>query len=476
MRRLLLAVAAVLTLLVGYATLDVYDHAPGILTLAPPPDPVPVTTPGSAATASTVPQPRAAPAGMPLATSGAAAPVPTTAGLQAAVGGVLAGPALAGSASVAVRDAATGVHLLDVAADQPRIPASSLKLLSAAAVNATFPPGATLTTKVVLGPTPDRVFLVAGGDTLLDPGGGDPAAVSGRAGLGALTSATAEALRSNGTHAVSVSLDLSYAPGPLTAPTWSPSFQPSGITGAVTAIGLSTQRATPGHPGPSDPAAAVLSAFVGGLRWHGIQVTAGPIGAAPSGASVLASVTSAPVSDQLALALDESDNALTESLTRQAAFRAGAPTGFAETAAFVRATLSAHGVDVTGVRMVDACGLSRENVAPARVLADVMGLGTSERVPGMRDTLAQLPVAGLSGTLADRFVDAGSHVAAGVARAKTGTLTGVSAIAGTLVTADGRLLTFTVLVNGVDPGEGTLRAREALDRFTATLASCGCRG
>lgn len=477
MRRLAVAVGLVLGLLVGYATLDVYDYAPGVLTLAPAPDATPATaTPGAHATTAAVAQPRPEAAGMPLPTSGAQAPAPVAAGVQASVGPVLADPGLGGSVSVAVRDAATGAHLLDVGANDPKVPASTLKLLSAAAVNATFAPGATLTTKVVQGASPDRILLVAGGDTLLDPGAGDPAAVSGRAGLGALASTTAQVLRDKGTSAVSVALDLSYAPGPTSAPTWSSSFQASGLTGSVAAIGLSTGRATPGRPGPGDPPAAVLAAFVTALRGHGMQVTVSKPEVAPTGAGVLAAAQSAPVSDQLALALDESDNALTESLTRQAAFRSGAPAGFAETAAFVRAKLSALGVDVSGVQTVDACGLSRENVVPARVIADVMALGTSATLPGMRETLRQLPVAGLSGTLSDRFDEAGSRAAAGVVRAKTGTLTGVSAIAGTVVTADGRLLTFAVLANGIDPGEGTLRAREALDRFTATLASCGCRG
>ena len=473
MRRIAVALGLVLAL-VGYAVLDVYDVVPGVLTLAPAPDPV---SPAATATPTTPPvgAPRPAASGMPLPTAGAEEPVPSTAGLTASLAAPLAGSRLGGAVAVAIRDAATGAHLFDLRADEARTPASVLKLLSAAAVDATFPPGATLTTKVVQGSAPDQVVLVAGGDTLLGPSAGDPGVVAGRAGLGDLVAATVSALRARGVAKVSVGLDLGYAPGPLTAPTWSPAFQPNGITGAVAALGLVTERATPGRPGPADPAASVAGAFVAGLKAQGVNATLSKGVSAQPGAALLASVTSAPVADQLALALDESDNALTESLTRQAAFLKGAPPGFAQSAAFVRRTLSDLGIDLSGVTTVDASGLSRENAVPARVLADVLALGTNLVVPGMRETVRRLPVAGLSGTLAARFDLGGSHEAAGLARAKTGTLTGVSTVAGTVVTADGRLLTFTVLANGVPPGAGTLAARDALDQFVAALAGCGCR-
>ena len=476
MRRVAIAVAAVLLTVLGYAALDVYDVVPGVLTLAHAPDPQPLqplpTGPTSGAT--TAAQPRTAQVGAPLATSGQQQPGPTTAGLRSALAPALADPALAGRLGLTVRDAATGSHLLDLDADTPLIPASNVKVLSAAAAVATFPAGATLTTRVVQGAAPDQVVLVAGGDTLLAPGAGDPAAVVGRAGLSDLATATATALKAKGVGSATVRLDLSYAPGPLLAPTWGSDFRPLGITGAVAAIGLGSQRVVPGKPGPADPPTAVGAAFVAALQAAGVKATLTAPEAAPAGATVLASATSAPVLEQLELALQDSDDALTEALTRQAAYLKGVAPGFAPTGAFVRDTLSGLGVDVSGVTLVDGSGLSRENQVPSRVVADVLGLGVGDRPPAMRSVVGNLAVGGLSGTLTDRFAG-GSHGAAGLFRGKTGTLTGVNALAGTLVTADGRLLVVDLIANSAGAGAGTPAVRAALDRVIAVLASCGCR-
>lgn len=470
--RVPLVAGASLAVLLGYAALDAGGAVPGVLTTRPLPPPPPTATPGTR-TLPVVPQPTPSTSvGMPLGSLSGAGSAPSTAGLRRKLEPVLALPALA-DASLVVRDGQTGTVLLDDGGAVPRVPASTTKLLSAAAIGHVFGPGDVLTTEVVRGTGPGSVILVAGGDSLLAPGKGVRGSVAGHAGLGDLAKQVADALRTAGTRKVTVSVDLSYAPGPLTAPTWSGSFRPEGITGTVAMLGRSDQRARPGRPGPADPVASTLDAFVARLAEHGVAArkAASREARAVADAPVLGSVDSAPVLDQLALALTESDNALIEILARQAAYRSGAKTSFAQVGAWVVSRVAALGIDVEGVILRDASGLSRQNRVTALLLTDLLATAYGGRHPSLRLALAGMPIAGLTGTLEDRYDSGAGHDAAGRVRAKTGTLTGANALAGSVVDEDGHLLVYAGLVAKAP----TDRARSALDRFVTTLAACDCR-
>ena len=127
--------------------------------------------------------------------------------------------------------------------------------------------------------------------------------------------------------------------------------------------------------------------------------------------------------------------------------------------------------------MVDGSGLSTEDRVPAKLLGALLAAASAPSsgptdLQVLRPIVAGLPVAGGDGTLDDRFTP-GSPAAAGrgVVRAKTGTLTGVSSLAGITTDTDGRLLVFALMSNGVNPA----LIRPRLDAFAAQLSRCGCR-
>lgn len=465
MRRTLTAVTTVAVLAVGYGVADAYDQVPGVLTI-------------DKAASEEVPE--RADTTPVLAALDEDAPVPTTAGLKKALASDVKDPSLGNRVGVQVRDASTGDVLYAAGQDRPIAPASTAKLLTAAAVSEKTDLSTTMKTKVVEGDEGELV-LVASGDTMLAPGQGDPTKVEGRAGLTDLAQEVAESLESKGESGrLSLRLDATYAAGPRFPRTWDPADQADGYTQGVSMIGLAGDRPLPGQPSPKVPERKVLTTFAQELKKAGVQVTADNADAtwktpAPEGADELGSVESAPIGDVLALALDESDNALTENVARQAAVADGAGSTFPEVVSWVKKTLEDADVDLKGVRLRDSSGLSSGQLIPARVISDVMQLGITGSAQPMTGIIADLPVAGLNGTMHDRFLANDSKGAAGIARAKTGTLTGISSLAGTTTTKDGRLVTYVFLADRVPTASGTLGARAVLDRMVAKVTACGCR-
>ena len=121
--------------------------------------------------------------------------------------------------------------------------------------------------------------------------------------------------------------------------------------------------------------------------------------------------------------------------------------------------------------MVDASGLAASDRLTVDGLSDALRLIASGQPASLGDVLSGLPVAAWSGTLDDRYLTGSARQGAGVVRAKTGTLTGVSSLAGLVHDRDGRLLAFAFIA---DRTGSTPAAEAALDRVAAELAGCGC--
>lgn len=179
----------------------------------------------------------------------------------------------------------------------------------------------------------------------------------------------------------------------------------------------------------------------------------------------VASVRSAPPAGVLAATLRPSDNLLAEELLATLALRPGTGGTLRGALGRERAVLRRLHVDLTGVHLADGSGLSRDNRLTAQALVDLLAVmhdlphvvgGARAELPGRsyrarRNVFAEaLPQAGTGGTregrggtLAHRLRGSRLDV-----RAKTGTLPGVSALAGYVTGRSGHTLAFAVLMNG----------------------------
>jgi D-alanyl-D-alanine carboxypeptidase/D-alanyl-D-alanine-endopeptidase (penicillin-binding protein 4) len=164
--------------------------------------------------------------------------------------------------------------------------------------------------------------------------------------------------------------------------------------------------------------------------------------------------------------LRDSDNQLAEALGRVGAAASGRPASFDGATEAMLAAAERAGADMSDAALYDASGLSRDNAVAADSLVDALHLGATSVVQA--PMLSGLPVAGFDGTLADRF-ETGSAAGAGVVRAKTGTLTGITAEAGVVTSCDGVLLAFAFVADEVADTEA---ARAAFDGAAAALSRC----
>jgi D-alanyl-D-alanine carboxypeptidase/D-alanyl-D-alanine-endopeptidase (penicillin-binding protein 4) len=214
-----------------------------------------------------------------------------------------------------------------------------------------------------------------------------------------------------------------------------------------------------------DPTAYAAAVFRQQLEGAGIRVrgTVAP-GAVPPGAALLYTFEGLPLRTTADLLLKYSNNFIAETLLKHLGrLDSGAPGSWANGAAALRARLAALGLPLAGVTLVDGSGLSRDDRVSARLLVSALRKADQTFAIGP-DLLASLPIAAEDGTLRKR-----AEGARGLVRAKTGTLDGVTALAGWARTEGGREVIFALISNGHRHGD--VEAVAAVDAFAAALVN-----
>ncbi|MEU5220211.1 D-alanyl-D-alanine carboxypeptidase/D-alanyl-D-alanine-endopeptidase [Streptomyces sp. NPDC020807] len=387
-------------------------------------------------------------------------PATRPADLAATLVPLLADPGLGSLRTASVVDTATGTQLFGEGAGTPMTPASTVKIATVAAALSALGPDHRIPTTVTATPDGRTVTLVGGGDPTLDP-----------ARLKSLASDTARALKKRGHTSVRLAYDTHLYSGPTVHPI-GPNENLAPVTALMTGEGrLDGSRSGPA-PRTADPAGDTATAFADLLKAAGITLTGAPApapnappkAATPAKDAALARTHSEPLADLAERTLTHSDNDLAEALARQTALARKQPASFDGAAKAVRDELAGLGLPLAGARFADGSGLDRRDRVSAALLTGLLTRAADPARPALRPVLTGLPVGGFTGTLAGRFGTA--PAGAGLVRAKTGTLTGVNTLAGTVVTADGRLLAFAFLAGRtVSPYE----AQPALDRLSAAL-------
>lgn len=271
---------------------------------------------------------------------------------------------------------------------------------------------------------------------------------------------------------------LERRPGSLLVRAW----------GTAPATGLNVAMAV------DDPAQFTADAFKQALELRGIKVTgdaesrhkeasgtgdfAGereqPLTLAPGnftsiaapaeGRRILGAHMSVPIAEDITMTNKTSQNLHAELLLRLLGKLYGTDGSFEQGARVVRQFMVNAGVADADFYLVDGCGLSNDDKITPRAFTRLLAYASKQSWGAeWRETL---PLAGVDGTLDHRFT---KSPVKGQMWAKTGTLDEVNSLSGYVNTASGRMVAFSILVNGRYPGSNV--ESQAIDHIAEAIAA-----
>jgi D-alanyl-D-alanine carboxypeptidase/D-alanyl-D-alanine-endopeptidase (penicillin-binding protein 4) len=212
----------------------------------------------------------------------------------------------------------------------------------------------------------------------------------------------------------------------------------------------------------ANPPLVAANALATTLRRRGVKIGgASAVGRTPASDTSLVYVRSPTMARLVSLMDTPSDNFFAETLIKDLGAQFGTGGTTAAGAAVVRAVAAGYGLHP---HIVDGSGLSRSDHTSARMIVSLLTAVIGQ--PFGATLRAALAVAGRSGTLAARMQ---GTIADGRCQAKTGTLTGVSALAGYCNAANGHEVVFALLYDNVNVDS----AHASQDAVVEDLARAG---
>ena len=183
----------------------------------------------------------------------------------------------------------------------------------------------------------------------------------------------------------------------------------------------------------------------------------------PTGNSKLICTIVHTVEDILMQMMKDSDNLYAESMFFQLAADQKKGIGWKDCAAVVESVIEKTGFPAAYVKVADGCGLSLYDYVTASLhIALLRYAYQHEEI--FTPLYKTLPIAGIDGTLEKRMTSGATR---NNVRAKTGTVTGVSALTGYVTASNGNLLAFSIINNG---NRTAAEARAFQDRICQVLA------
>ena len=381
-----------------------------------------------------------------------------------------------------VVNAATGETLFAVNEDQAERSASVMKVLTAAVALDVLGPDYRVTTSVYSDPAnPGQIYLVGAGDVTLSRMPGNITSYYAKAPkLDTLTRQISGWAKLRGITITDVFIDNSlYGGDDEWHDTWSKRGLSDGYMAPVSALQIDAGRLMSTKfknrwlaKRTSSPVVQAGELFITSLNKRNLApgLTASER-ALPEGAEFIASVQSRPMSEWIINMLKVSDNSLAEALGRLSSLKAGLDGSMESLTPLYVQTLVARGIDTTGLEIVDASGLSRENKVPVRLVNEVLAL-VNQQVGDYEIIEQGMPVSGQPGSLRSRFANGNLKAARGLVVAKTGYITTGYSLAGFLTARDGTELIFSVY-NLTD--RATFNQRQAMDNLVYRFYQCGAR-